>query len=245
MRMTAGLICICLVFPPISVGVFGFFALLPGAVGAALIVWPVVVRFARKRFGKFAKPLLRVVYLIVCAALIFFAGEFCLIYNQSFAQAAPEKATLVVLGAQVEGKTPTIILRDRIKTAAVYLKHHPQTVCVASGGRGEGEDISEGQCIKNYLVNEYGVEPARVLVDDASFSTEQNIGNTLEIIEQNALPKDLVITTDGFHIYRSKIIAGRKGLRAFANPVQTDPRLVVCQYLRELFALPKTLLLDH
>ena len=47
----------------------------------------------------------------------------------------PEIRYLLILGCTVRGDQPTQLLQTRIDRAAQYLKLHPQTIAVASGGR--------------------------------------------------------------------------------------------------------------
>ena len=54
---------------------------------------------------------------------------------------------LIVLGAKVNGTHPSLILRYRIDAAAEYLKQNPGTMVVASGGKGNDEDISDRKSV--------------------------------------------------------------------------------------------------
>ena len=60
--------------------------------------------------------------------------------------------TVIVLGCQVKGTSPSLMLNSRINAAYKYLSENDDSVCVASGGKGNNEDISEADCIKNELI---------------------------------------------------------------------------------------------
>ena len=50
---------------------------------------------------------------------------------------------IIVLGAHVDGTRMTLALLERARRALLYLEENPGTKAVLSGGRGDGERISE------------------------------------------------------------------------------------------------------
>lgn len=126
----------------------------------------------------------------------------------------PEDCTVVVLGCQVSANgEPTVMLRDRIDAAYDYLSAHPESRCVASGGQNNNEPISEAACIRNTLAAR-GIDPDRILLEDRSRSTEENLRFTAEIIRQQGLNPRVAIASDNFHQLRASVWAGRCGLEA-------------------------------
>lgn len=123
---------------------------------------------------------------------------------------APQKDLeyIIVLGAAVRGTTPTRPLRLRIQTAYEYMTANPDTILVASGGKGTDERISEAECIRNTLV-EMGLDESRILLEDKSMDTEENIRNSYGIIPSK--DSRVGIVTNGFHIWRSMEIAKSQG----------------------------------
>ena len=107
---------------------------------------------------------------------------------------------IIVLGAKVNGTEPSGALAQRIDAAAEYLMANPDTVCIASGGQGDDEGISEAECIRRYLIN-YGIDPERVLLEDKSTSTLTNIENSLKLLPEGA--ENIGIVTNDFHIFRA------------------------------------------
>ncbi|MCL6571812.1 MAG: YdcF family protein, partial [Bacillus sp. (in: Bacteria)] len=61
---------------------------------------------------------------------------------------------LIVLGASVKGTVPSLAFASRINSAAYYLKKNKDSIVIASGGRGPGEDISEAESIKRELMKQ-------------------------------------------------------------------------------------------
>lgn len=156
-------------------------------------------------------------------------------FKASTAEPAPN-ATVIVLGCRVYGEHPSIILTERMDAALLYLTENPDAVCIASGGQGIDEDISEAECIYRYLVQK-GISPERIYIEDKSVSTRENLKFSYEIIKNNTLPEEVAIVTNEFHQYRAGLIAKELGLSYGAVPAKTAPWLFPTYYARELFGV--------
>ena len=244
-RIIAATLLILSVLPPLSVGVMNLYVLIPAFLGVFLLLLPLIRRLIHRLGEKSEKRIIRGFFILVIIASIIIAVEFIAIQINIPPEDAPSGSVVIVPGAQVKNSRPTLILSGRIKAAAEYLLAHPDSVCIASGGRGSDEDISEAKCIRDTLVTEYKIESGRIYMDDASYSTSQNLENSAGIIAENGLSENVVIATDGFHLYRAKTLASWKGLTPFSCPASTDNRLVLYLYIREFMGIPKTLLLDR
>ena len=114
--------------------------------------------------------------------------------------------TVVVLGCQVIGDRPTMMLRSRLESAADYLERNPTAKCVVTGGVGSKSTMSEAAVSKNWLI-EWGIDSDRIYVEDKSTNTLQNLSNTYDIIKANGLSEKIVIVTDSFHQLRASYTA--------------------------------------
>lgn len=145
-------------------------------------------------------------------------------------------ATLLVLGCQVRGTEPSHTLRLRLDAAYDHLTANPDVKAVLSGGKGEHEDISEAQCMYNYLT-EKGIDPDRLYLEDRSTTTNENIRFSEEIIEKNGLDPGLAIATDWYHEFRAGLICSRMGYEYGAVSADTAPYLTAHLVTREIFAI--------
>lgn len=107
---------------------------------------------------------------------------------------------IIVLGASVKDEAPSKALAYRIEAARLYLERNPDTIAVLSGGMGEDESISEAECMRRELVRA-GIGEERLILEDNSRDTAENIKNTLAIISDKY--KSVGIVTSSFHLYRS------------------------------------------
>ena len=144
--------------------------------------------------------------------------------------------TVIVLGCRVKGDVPSLMLSRRINAAYEYLEKNPGTVCIVSGGQGRDELVSEAECIKNVLV-EKGISPDRIIMEDKSTSTDENIRFSLEKMEENGISGGAVIVTNNYHQLRAKMICRKYGLETSAVSAETSLYLLPTYWVREWFGV--------
>ena len=142
---------------------------------------------------------------------------------------------LIVLGCQVRGTVPSRMLRQRIDAAADYLNTYPSATAIVSGGMGPGEDITEAECMAQYLTAA-GIDPDRILLEDKATSTMENLRFSLELMESGSV----AIVSNEFHLYRAGQMAETLGLSPALIPASTEyPILTASYFLREILAVWK------
>lgn len=142
---------------------------------------------------------------------------------------------VIVLGAGVNGTTPSIPLVKRIERAKEYMYDNQDTLLIASGGQGFGESISEAECIKRELMG-MGIFPDRIILEDRSTSTIENLKYSLEIIDDP--DANVGIITNSFHEYRAGLIAEKAGFtNAHSVPAVTLFPVGIHYMLREFFGI--------
>jgi uncharacterized SAM-binding protein YcdF (DUF218 family) len=154
----------------------------------------------------------------------------------------PSGATVVVLGCQVRGDTPSLMLQKRLDAAYTYLMENPDSVCILSGGQGPGENVTEARAMADDLVKR-GIDADRLILEERSKSTEENLAYSKEIIENQGLSPLVAVVSDGFHQLRAAMIAKDLGLTPFSVSAQTPFAAFPAFYVRELFALAEQLVL--
>lgn len=148
----------------------------------------------------------------------------------------PQNTTAVVLGCSVKGERPSRILQERLDAAYEYLTKNPKAYCVLSGGQGAGEDISEAECMYRYLT-EKGIESERLLREDTSTNTKENLLFSQELLEKNGISGDITIVTSEFHAYRAAKTAERLGINSYSTPSHTFFLYLPTYYVRELYGI--------
>lgn len=148
----------------------------------------------------------------------------------------PENTTAVVLGCSVKGTRPSTILKERMDAAYTYLLANPEAFCVLSGGQGEGEDISEAECMYRYLTGK-GIAPERLILEDASTNTRENLALTCKLLEERGLELKVAVITSEFHAYRGEMFAETAGIESYSVPAQTFWLYLPSYYVRELYGI--------
>ena len=190
------------------------------------------------RTGKplpFSDRLLKIVHICLAVGFAVFVFAECFICSGAFVEPEGGLDCIIVLGAKVNGTEPSGALAQRIDAAAEYLMANPDTVCIASGGQGDDEGISEAECIRRYLIN-YGIDPERVLLEDKSTSTLTNIENSLKLLPEGA--ENIGIVTNDFHIFRALATARHVSALNFSGIPASSTGYGFTHYaLREFFAV--------
>ncbi len=145
-------------------------------------------------------------------------------------------ATVLVLGCKVNGDKPSMMLEERLVAARDYLQDHPECPCIVSGGQGTDESISEAECMSRYLVQS-GIDPDRIILEDRSTSTRENLSYSLEIIREKGFSEEIMIVTNEFHQYRAGKVADALQIRHGSVPARTTWWLLPTYYVRELYGI--------
>ncbi|MCC0667835.1 YdcF family protein [Clostridioides sp. ZZV14-6153] len=237
----------------------GFFLV----IGTLLIVYQILKKKIKEKkvFYKVLKILISVfliVFIITESLIIFYP-------KNSF---ETKSDYLLILGASVKKTTPSTTLKGRLNTALKYLKVNNECYVVVSGGKGNGENITEAKAMKDYLVKKgngeniteakamkdylvkNGIDNNRIIEEDKSTNTYENFKYSKLKIEEHSRKriKDIkvkIVTTD-FHVLRSKILASRneyKNIAFYASKSKLS--FVPTYYTREFFAIWKTIVFDR
>ncbi|MGL4772114.1 MAG: YdcF family protein, partial [Clostridium sp.] len=156
---------------------------------------------------------------------------------------------LLILGAGVNGKTPSLTLKGRLDTTLEYLNKYDENVkIVVSGGQGPGEDISEAMCMKDYLMAN-GVDEEKIIMEDKSTSTGENFKFSKDILENYTGKKinelNIKVVTNDFHSLRSNMLGERQGYENLTfYTSKTNPSLIPVYYIRESIAFIKSYIFD-
>ncbi len=142
---------------------------------------------------------------------------------------ADDAEYIVVLGARVNPDGPSGALRNRTQTAYEYLAAHPDARAVLSGGQGADEPISEARCMHDLLID-MGIAPDRLIIEDASKDTSENLQNSFALIPDGARA---ALVTNNFHMMRARALAKGMGRQVGGIPVATSAISLPHYLLRE------------
>lgn len=213
-------------------------------VGILLIVYQIFKNKIKEK-----KVFYKVLKIIISVFLIVFIVTESLIIFYPKNNFEVKSDYLLILGASVKKNTPSTTLKGRLNTALKYLKVNDDCYVVVSGGKGNGENITEAKAMKDYLTKN-GINKNRIIEEDKATNTYENFKYSKSKIEEHSKGKlkDLrikIVTTD-FHVLRSKILAYRNGYKNTSfYASKSKLSFVPTYYTREFFALWKTIVFDR
>lgn len=202
----------------IALLVFGGYLLLGGNIVLGLIMLIVgaltlvrcIIGAAFKAIWKLIRKPVAIILVIVLVAMALTSLPILL-----GVESQPDTACdyLIVLGAGVDGDTPSPILQDRINAAYEYLTKHPGTVCIVTGGKGDDENLSEAQCMYNHLT-EMGIDGSRIWMEDQATSTVENFRYSVQLLQEKtgSIPGSVGVLSNEFHLFRASLMAEDNGL---------------------------------
>lgn len=129
-----------------------------------------------------------------------------------------DKDFVIILGCRVrKDGSLTPLLKGRVDKAIEFANNQykntkKKIIYVPSGGKGSDECIAEAKAIEKYLI-EKGIEKDRIIVEDKSTSTEENMKFSKDKIFKVKKNPNITIATTNYHVFRSLVIANNHGLK--------------------------------
>ncbi|MBQ7416226.1 MAG: YdcF family protein [Oscillospiraceae bacterium] len=113
----------------------------------------------------------------------------------------PDCETIIVLGHRNKDGSIGVTMDERISRAALYLKDHPHTTAVLSGGHGEAEYMFAA-------LTAAGIDANRLILEKNSVNTWQNLKFSLPLTEG----KTIGILSSDFHLFRARMYIRRRNI---------------------------------
>lgn len=213
-----------------------YFFLIWGVMGACSLLLAFLLRSGR--IMNAIPPWIKgVFWAFFFIGLLLFGAVEARILSQYNAQAAPSADYVIILGAQWRSTGPSEVLRRRLDKAIDYLEQNPDTSVIVSGGQGGNESIPEAVGMREYLI-EAGIGEERILVEDQSASTYQNLVLSAEFLDREN--DRVVVVTNNFHMFRALAIAKKQGyLNVEGLAAGSSPWVVPNNLLREFIGVVK------
>ena len=166
-----------------------------------------------------ASDSLNIISAFVTVSVIYFSVSILLFVLYSiFLQLVPHKRDfdyIIIHGAGlIDGNKVSKLLSDRIdKAIEVYKKDPTPPMMIPSGGKGNDEDLSEAAAMAQYMI-QHGIPEDKILLEDRSASTYENLVNAKTIIDARDGDKYTTLVTSNYHVYRALRICRQIGFDA-------------------------------
>jgi len=167
------------------------------------------------------------------------AAAYCL-YEAVRRQAARDEArpaeAIVVLGAAQYNGVPSPVFKARLDHAFDLEERGLAPLIITTGGAGGDPRFTEGGVGRDYLIQR-GVAAAKIVAETQSQTTYENVRAAAQILRQRGA-RTCIAASDGFHLYRIRLMLAAEGITAFpspapASPLEADPFQRTIHSLRE------------
>ncbi len=196
--------------------------------------------------GKKGWPLwLKLICLILVLGLVCYLALEAVVLWNAHSDVDDTPGAMVVLGAQLKSDGPSLFLQRRLEAALAYLKDHPNTLVVVSGGQGPDEPDTEANGMEKFL-RDHGFA-GTILKEDRSHNTKENLKNSKALLAQNGydVADGVILVSNDFHLARCRLLGGRFGYHVSTLAAQSDHFWhKLYNFLREPVGLVKSFTLD-
>ncbi|KAB0445282.1 YdcF family protein [Lysinibacillus fusiformis] len=147
---------------------------------------------------------------------------------------------IIALGSGVIGDRVPPLLASRLNEAVKqYKKYGERPFIIVSGGQGTDEKVSEARAMKTYLLDVHDIPANKILMEDQSTNTEENMIFTKNIMDQHAQGEKYrsIFVTNNFHVFRASLYAKKAKLDAEGVGSKTAFYYVPNAFTREFIGL--------
>ncbi len=161
-----------------------------------------------------------IVFALLAAGLLAVSLVAAIYWQARSDQTRPVDAIVVLGTAQFNGR-PGAVLQARLNRAIEAYRAGTAPLIVATGGRASGDAFTEAEAARDYLIA-HGIPAASILMENEGRDTWDSLGGVASLLKERGLSRTLMVS-DGFHLFRVKLMARDLGLTPFAAPATTSP----------------------
>ena len=226
-------------------GMYGVVVFMVHSGTAFFLIWFVIAAvFALLSFmaykhawKKVKKPIKVICVVFLALGILFEAVTQGMIISQFNAKGVPDLDYIIVLGSQVKKNGPSVVTVWRLKAAIEYMENNPDTKAIVSGGQGYNEPAPEAVIMKQYMV-ENGIDPDRILTEEKSTNTAENIAFSAKLLDKEHASVGIV--TSNYHVFRGVALAKHYGYKNVCGIAgMSAPRYLPNNMLRESCGIAK------
>lgn len=157
---------------------------------------------------------------IILLLIVFAIGIAISIWNYGKVDEKAPADVAIVLGAAISDGEVSPVYRERINHAITLYEEGTVDFIILTGGFGEGSYKSDSQVAKEYALSQ-DVPEERILIEEKSTITEENLEFSKEVMEENDL-ETAIIVSDPLHMKRAMLMAKDYNITALSSPTTTS-----------------------
>ena len=187
--------------------------------------------------------LFNVIFVIAVYSYMIFGTAFISFLLYSFIYLTTPKKKIydfiIIHGAGLrDGEYVTTLLKQRIDKAieAFHNSSNPNIKIICSGGQGSDEKISEAKAMANYIASNAEVPMGRVILEEKSTTTYENLLFSKEIGEELVDKPKFLFVTNNYHVYRTSAYARKIKKDGDGLGCRTAGYYIPSAFIREFIA---------
>jgi uncharacterized SAM-binding protein YcdF (DUF218 family) len=158
------------------------------------------------------------------------------IRNQAGQDEVRPADALVVFGAAEYNGTPSPVFKARLDHAFDLEERGLAPIVITTGGRGGDPHFTEADVGRDYLIQR-GMAEDKIVSDPRSETTYESVRAVARLLRQQQ-KQTCIAVSDGFHLYRVKLMFRSVGITAYGSPapdspIEADPTERALHSLRE------------
>jgi len=147
---------------------------------------------------------------------------------------------IVVFGAAEYNGRPSPVYKARLDHTFYLEERGFAPLVITTGGSGGDPRFTEGGVGRDYLIQQ-GVAARKILAETHSETTFETVRAVTRMLQARG-KSTCVAVSDGFHLYRIKLLFSSFGITAYtspapASPIEADPFARTLYSLRELLII--------
>lgn len=193
-------------------------------------------------FGRISRAVKIILASLVFAGFLIAVLNLFFICNPQLSNGKENVKYVIVLGGGItKDARLTDSVQNRVRVASEYLKAHPNSLAVVTGGKGSFSPCPESDVLKPALAS-YGIDESRILAENKAKDTIQNFMFSAELFAEHegisveeVLVSPVAVVTSDFHLARAERLAARMGFSdVYGVASKTPPLFVLNSYCREI-----------
>lgn len=157
-----------------------------------------------------------------------FSASIANIYGHGTVTQLGTADVILVLGAAQWNGTPSPAFQARLDRAQELFAAGYAPVIIITGGKKPDDAISDSRVGKEHLIKN-GIDPERIVIEEHSRTTWQNLNYARAIMTEHALRSALLVSHD-FHMMRAERMAMDLSIVTLPVPVKTKNQWLKIQY---------------
>ena len=143
-----------------------------------------------------------------------------IVWNYGTYDRANKSDCIIVLGAAVQGTSPSPVFEERIRHGMNLYTAGYAPKLLFTGGIGDGQNHSESSIGRSFAI-EHGVPAPDILVEEKSRTTQQNLSEAYALMKEHQM-NSAIIVSDPLHMKRAMMMAGDLHIVASSSPTPTS-----------------------